>query len=104
MIEAVEQSGRFHLPRLHSPQPLTAYQSFFQKSLWAVANPGAPLSFHTFAQTSPEDCGIIIGPEGGWSEDEEAWFQAQEIPPVNLGPLILRSETAAITAMAQLTK
>jgi 16S rRNA (uracil1498-N3)-methyltransferase len=43
---------------------------------------------------------IAIGPEGGWSPEEEAFFDAENWRPVSLGPRILRAETAAITAMA----
>ena len=43
---------------------------------------------------------IAIGPEGGWTAEEEALFDAESWKPVSLGPRILRAETAAITAMA----
>ena len=43
---------------------------------------------------------LAIGPEGGWTPDEEALFDAQGWQAVSLGPRILRAETAAITALA----
>jgi len=43
---------------------------------------------------------MAIGPEGGWTAEEEAMFDAENWKPVSLGPRILRVETAAITAMA----
>jgi len=43
---------------------------------------------------------IAIGPEGGWTAEEEALFDAEGWKPVSLGPRILRAETAVITAMA----
>jgi 16S rRNA (uracil1498-N3)-methyltransferase len=43
---------------------------------------------------------MAIGPEGGWTAEEEALFDAENWKPVSLGPRILRGETAAITAMA----
>ncbi|MGA8528403.1 MAG: 16S rRNA (uracil(1498)-N(3))-methyltransferase [Acidobacteriaceae bacterium] len=43
---------------------------------------------------------MAIGPEGGWTAEEEAMFDAENWKPVSLGPRILRAETAAITAMA----
>jgi 16S rRNA (uracil1498-N3)-methyltransferase len=43
---------------------------------------------------------VAVGPEGGWSPEEEALFDAENWKPVSLGPRILRAETAAITAMA----
>lgn len=43
---------------------------------------------------------MAIGPEGGWTAEEEGMFDAENWKPVSLGPRILRAETAAITAMA----
>lgn len=43
---------------------------------------------------------LATGPEGGWTGEEEALFDAEGWKPVSLGPRILRAETAAITAMA----
>ncbi len=43
---------------------------------------------------------LAIGPEGGWTSEEEALFDADGWKPVSLGPRILRAETAAISAMA----
>ena len=41
---------------------------------------------------------LAIGPEGGWTSEEEALFADQNWKPVTLGPRILRAETAAIAA------
>jgi len=43
---------------------------------------------------------MAVGPEGGWTAEEEALFDSEGWKPVSLGPRILRAETAAITAMA----
>ena len=43
---------------------------------------------------------FAVGPEGGWTADEEALFTSEGWQPVSLGPRILRAETAGITAMA----
>ena len=42
----------------------------------------------------------MIGPEGGFHQDEIKMALRSGIRPVNLGPRILRSETAAITAVS----
>lgn len=52
-----------------------------------------------------EDCkrariAVFIGPEGGFSEDEISDAIAHGIQPISLGRRILRTETAAITAMS----
>jgi 16S rRNA (uracil1498-N3)-methyltransferase len=43
---------------------------------------------------------LAVGPEGGWTAEEESLFALQGWQPVSLGPRILRAETAGITAMA----
>jgi 16S rRNA (uracil1498-N3)-methyltransferase len=43
---------------------------------------------------------MAVGPEGGWTAEEEALFDSEGWKSVSLGPRILRAETAAITAMA----
>jgi 16S rRNA (uracil1498-N3)-methyltransferase len=43
---------------------------------------------------------LAVGPEGGWTAEEESLFSSEGWQPVSLGPRILRAETAGITAMA----
>jgi 16S rRNA (uracil1498-N3)-methyltransferase len=43
---------------------------------------------------------LAIGPEGGWTPEEEKLFAAEGWKPVSLGPRILRAETAAIAAVS----
>jgi len=45
---------------------------------------------------------LLIGPEGGWSEEERGWL-ATSSEKVQLGPLILRAETAALYGVSLLT-
>lgn len=45
---------------------------------------------------------LAIGPEGGWTDDEARAFQAAGFRPASMGGRILRSETAAMAAMAAL--
>jgi 16S rRNA (uracil1498-N3)-methyltransferase len=43
---------------------------------------------------------LAIGPEGGWTPEEETLFKTEGWKPVGLGPRILRAETAAIAAIS----
>ncbi|HEX3940799.1 MAG TPA: RsmE family RNA methyltransferase, partial [Acidobacteriaceae bacterium] len=43
---------------------------------------------------------MAVGPEGGWTAEEESLFAAEGWKPVSLGPRILRAETAAVAATA----
>jgi 16S rRNA (uracil1498-N3)-methyltransferase len=43
---------------------------------------------------------LAVGPEGGWTSEEETLFVHEGWRPVNLGPRILRAETAALAAVS----
>ncbi|MCL1994669.1 MAG: 16S rRNA (uracil(1498)-N(3))-methyltransferase [Defluviitaleaceae bacterium] len=56
-----------------------------------------------FSESHCKDIALFIGPEGGFSEEEIDKATAAKIIPFTLGPRILRTETAAITATAIIT-
>ncbi len=41
---------------------------------------------------------LLVGPEGGWSPEERAFFDELTVPKLALGPTVLRIETAAVVA------
>ncbi len=45
---------------------------------------------------------LLVGPEGGWTDDERMLAQSCGFRPAGMGPLILRAETAAVAALAVL--
>ncbi len=47
-------------------------------------------------KTCPQSCAIALGAEGGFTEEEIKLALAHHFIPVSLGPLILRTETAAV--------
>jgi 16S rRNA (uracil1498-N3)-methyltransferase len=51
---------------------------------------------------SPPELRLAIGPEGGWSAEEEEAALAAGWQPVSLGGTILRTSTAAVAALAWL--
>ena len=51
----------------------------------------------------PDEATIVIGPEGDFTEAEQALLQAEGAVPISLGPTILRAETCAIAATAAAT-
>ncbi len=58
-------------------------------------------SLRALAQREPaaNDIGLLLGPEGGWVEEEVAAFHAAGALPIHLGRRILRAETASIAAI-----
>lgn len=87
--EAAMQSRRAYLPEVSD---LTDFEG-------AAALPGAALAQLGGAPPTLERPVVLVGPEGGWS-DEEAGFG---LPRVHLGPQVLRAETAAIAAATLLS-
>jgi 16S rRNA (uracil1498-N3)-methyltransferase len=92
--EAAEQSGRTILPTLHETQTLEEALSGSGETL---------LVFHMTGQRFSEGLrkgkmGIVIGPEGGWTDRELELFKSRSIPVCNLGSFVLRAETAAVAA------
>jgi 16S rRNA (uracil1498-N3)-methyltransferase len=53
-----------------------------------------------FLKTDHDAITLLIGPEGGWTDEEIAAFHAAKIPPLALTQTTLRIETAAIAAAA----
>lgn len=49
-----------------------------------------------------ETIGVLVGPEGGFSEEEVSLAQKAKVQPITLGPRILRSETAGIVLVSNI--
>lgn len=64
----------------------------------------AEISLKEFLRKTPcreeQKIAVFIGPEGGWSDEELELFTENCIEKVSLGNMILRAETAAITALS----
>ena len=93
VFEAVKQSGRSVLPMV---EPATNFAE-------AVKREVPKIIFDADEQPDPARSGqpevmLLIGPEGGWSEDEIALARRNGCAFERLGPRRLRAETAAIAA------
>ena len=104
--EAAEQCERLWLPRIDPPTPLAECLLPAPEAarLWATTRrAGLPsISGALACQSSPE-VWLACGPEGGWSEREEQQAEAAGWRPVQLGPTILRSSTAAVAGLTLLS-
>jgi len=105
-INACEQCGRNHLPRIHPPVSIDAWLD----QTGTVGAPGAPLGIVLDAAGSrdlnslPSPASgarvmILIGPEGGLTDAELALAAHYGWHGVRLGPRILRAETAPVAAI-----
>jgi 16S rRNA (uracil1498-N3)-methyltransferase len=102
VIEAAKQCGRNRLMRVAKPQAVRAWVCAQQDDLnmrGLIAHPtGASLA--TLDLAAPRATRIAIGPEGGFSEAEVAAAISVGWQSVELGPRILRVETAAVALAA----
>jgi 16S rRNA (uracil1498-N3)-methyltransferase len=100
-VSACEQSGRVRPPVIDTPLPLNEWLGADPggDALRRVLRPGAEKPFTTTGAPAAGLC-LLVGPEGGFSEREydDAGFAGYEA--VTLGPRILRTETAAVAAIA----
>lgn len=100
-VEAAEQSGRVTVPEIAEPMDLRALLAASQRLPMLLCwedEPAQPLAAAVPAGDRP--LVVIIGPEGGFTSAEVAEAVTAGVQPVSLGPLILRSETAALAALA----
>lgn len=105
VVEASKQCGRNRLMQIDEPlAPADAARLIEPATLRLLACPTATESLATIvAGTSnggPRPAAFLIGPEGGFTDDEEAAAVAAGWRPVGLGPRILRIETAAALVCA----
>lgn len=102
LISALKQSLRSRLPVLHDEATLPAVLAWPDVT-WLLCHEGAADTVtpaHYASGSGP--VGVLIGPEGGFSDDEVEAALAAEARLCTLGPRRLRAETAAVAALAQL--
>lgn len=101
-VSACEQSGRNCLPYIAEPLDLgnlLAGKDLVGCTQRLVLDPYGNQSWKVH-QHYPESVAILVGPEGGFSESELQSIVAAKFSPLYLGPRILRTETAAISAIS----
>jgi 16S rRNA (uracil1498-N3)-methyltransferase len=100
IISACEQCGRNTLPRLMPMQTLSAWLSHRVNGTGLLLDHRAEETVPSLKR--PNEVTMLIGPEGGLSERERESAYAAGYLGLRLGPRILRTETAALTALAAL--
>lgn len=103
-IAAAKQSGRAFLPDIGEPVGfdglLTSVESSDLVVFGSTSLESRPLLDCLPSQTRNVDVLIVIGPEGGLTAEEEQTLTSRNALAVNLGRSVLRTETAAIAALA----
>lgn len=104
VISACEQSGRSIVPQVAAATSLPAWLGQPENqaaSLRIILSPNAEQSLHGLKKPSG-NIQLLIGAEGGLTEDEIELATTHQFIPIRLGNRILRTETAALTAISAL--
>lgn len=100
---ATEQCGRNRLAHLSAPLALPQWLSQQDMHKRILLSPRAEQSLASWAQHHPAQAvTLMIGPEGGFSEEEEALALHHGALMFRMGPRILRTETAGLAAISVL--
>lgn len=103
-VSACEQCGRNHVPEVAAVIPLCHWlgqQPEAGGETRLLLAPHAAVRLREMAQPAGPIT-LLIGPEGGFAPDEESAARGSGFTPVSIGPRILRTETAALAALAAL--
>lgn len=101
-VSACEQCGRNSIPLVHTPVTLQNWLAGGNISSTALVLD--PLATQNIKQacSGDEPVTLLAGPEGGLSEDEIELVRESGFTGIQLGPRVLRTETAALAAIAAL--
>lgn len=97
-ISACEQSGRAVVPNVHPIQTLADWVNSVQADLRLVLHhhSAAPLEL----STPPASVALLVGPEGGLTEEEVNLARQAGFLPVAFGNRVFRTETAPVAAIS----
>lgn len=106
-IEAAEQCEVLSVPRVAAEITLDrlidgwATEQGERRLILADESAASASPIETLTALRGQPIGVLIGPEGGFSDEERAKLRAQNfVIPISLGPRILRADTAAVAALA----
>lgn len=102
VVSACEQSGRNRLTELSAPENLAGWVARVKADYKFVLSPHVQNKLPEVVLPPHAAVVLLIGPEGGLSDQEVALACENGFIPLNLGPRVLRTETATLAAIATL--
>jgi 16S rRNA (uracil1498-N3)-methyltransferase len=108
-IEAAKQCGQNWLPKVHAPRtPKEFFSNAAKYDLMLIASlqPDALTLKKLLAENpdkKPKSVLVLVGPEGDFTPAEIGLAKSHGCRPITLGPIVLRTETAAIYCMSVLS-
>lgn len=103
-IEAAEQCGILAVPEVMAPVKLADLLATWpadRRIIFCDEGDGGQNPLPVLAGISEKRLALLVGPEGGFSEEERALLRNHaSVTAIPLGPRILRADTAAVAALA----
>jgi 16S rRNA (uracil1498-N3)-methyltransferase len=99
VASACEQCGRNRLPRVEAPQLLADWLDSAPEGGRLMLQPGCDTGLDAVAPPGTA-VSLLIGPEGGLGDEDRRLAVAGGYRGIALGPRVLRTETAAVAALA----
>ena len=101
VVSACEQSGRVVVPQIYEPLTLADWLAGEDNTQRLVLDPDAAIKLSACKLVS-NAVSVLVGPEGGFSQQEIEQVTARDVTAVSLGPRIFRTESAGAAAAAVL--
>jgi 16S rRNA (uracil1498-N3)-methyltransferase len=99
IIEAAEQCGRADVPEIREPIGLHEALGEYADLPLFICEENADHSQTDIVNLVK--LGLLVGPEGGWTDEEKQEFTNCDLPHIKLSDFTLRGETAAIVAVGK---
>lgn len=99
IISAAEQCGRNRLTKILTPQTFCEWLASDVSTTRLILHPGSQQSMSAINDANKQ-LSLMIGPEGGFSDNEVNQAEEKGYVSINMGPRILRTETAVISAVS----
>lgn len=102
VIEACEQCRRVDVPEIHIPITLNdVIKGWDKRKLFFMDETGNGNNINNSFTSSPAEAAILVGPEGGFAEQELAMLRSLNFAQgVSMGVRIMRAETAVTAALS----
>lgn len=97
-IEAAEQCGRGDIPHIREPVSIVEAIDEYQKKIDLYVCDKS----QTQLESITGDVGLMVGPEGGWSDKEKQLFTERGLKYLDLHDNTLRAETASVVGVTKL--
>jgi 16S rRNA (uracil1498-N3)-methyltransferase len=104
-VSSAKQCGRAVVPPVHGARSLRACLDTAEPGVRLILLEPAAMpagSAGCLPASAPGVATLLVGPEGGWADDEVALALAAGFRPFSLGPRTLRADAAALVALSAL--